>query len=79
MKKSALFAALLIAVSGAAHAVGSITGITATPPNPSPNESVKFKVTTDGSGECGFRFIYTGPGNRSNRVRRAAEDEHSRK
>ena len=63
MRKSALFAALLIAVSGTAHAVGSITGITATPPNPSPNESVKFKVTTDGSGECGIRFIYTGPGN----------------
>ncbi len=61
MKKSALFATLFI-LSSAAHAVGSITGITATPTNPSPNESVKFKVTTSGDSECGIVFTYTGPG-----------------
>lgn len=61
MKKTALYVATLLTLSGAAHAVGTITGLTASPANPIAGESVKYKITTTGQGECGMRLVYAGP------------------
>lgn len=63
MKKTALslYIATLLTISGAAHAVGTITGLTAVPANPVVGESVKYKMTTSGAGECGVRLVYAGP------------------
>ena len=60
LKKYALCLASLVTLCGTAHAVGTITGLTAVPANPVAGESVKYKVTTSGSGACGARFVYAG-------------------
>jgi hypothetical protein len=60
LKKYALCLASLVTLCGTAHAVGTITGLTAVPANPVAGESVKFKITTSGSGACGVRVVYAG-------------------
>jgi hypothetical protein len=60
MKKTTLYLATLLTLSGAAHAVGTITGLTSVPATPVTGESVKFKMTTTGSGQCGVRLVYAG-------------------
>jgi hypothetical protein len=60
MKNRVFFLASLLTLCGAAHAVGTITGLTAIPANPVAGEPVKYKITTTGSGSCGMRLIYAG-------------------
>jgi hypothetical protein len=60
MKKYALCLASLITVCGSAHAVGTITGLTSTPASPVAGESVKYKISTNGTGSCGVRLVYDG-------------------
>ncbi len=55
-KNYALCLASLVTLCGTAHAVGTITGLTAVPANPVAGESVKYKVTTSGSSACGARL-----------------------
>jgi len=49
---------ILIAINGAAHAVGTINDITSSPANPVPGEQAKFKITSTGAGQCGMRLVY---------------------
>lgn len=58
LQKITLCMVTLIAMGSAAHAVGTITGISSTPANPVPGEQAKFKVTSTGAGECGMRLVY---------------------
>lgn len=60
MKNRIVLLASLLALCGAAHAVGTITGLTTSPANPVAGESVKFKITATGSGACAVRLIYAG-------------------
>ena len=46
------------AMSSAAHAVGTIAGISSSPANPVPGQQAKFKITSTGAGECGMRLVY---------------------
>lgn len=61
MKKYALLLTALLALSGAAHAIGNITSMTFTPFEPKPGETVKFYIKTSGNDKCGARWIYSGP------------------
>ena len=45
-------------MSSAAHAVGTIAGISSSPANPVPGQQAKFKITSTGAGECGMRLVY---------------------
>ena len=58
LKKITLCLVTFIGISGAAHAVGTITGITSSPVNPVPGEQAKFKITSTGAGQCGMRLVY---------------------
>jgi hypothetical protein len=60
LNKYALCLASLVTLCGTAHAVGNITGVTAVPASPVAGESVKFKISTSGSGACGVRVVYAG-------------------
>jgi hypothetical protein len=60
LTKYALCLASFITVCGTAHAVGTITGLTAVPANPVAGEAVKYKITTSGAGACGVRVLYAG-------------------
>lgn len=60
MKKFLLCLAAFLTLSTAAHAVGTITGLSITPANPVTGEAVKYKITTSGSGSCGVRLVYAG-------------------
>lgn len=61
MKKYSMLLAALLLASGAAQAVGTITGLSASPAQAIAGESVAYKIATSGSGACGVRLVYSGP------------------